>query len=108
MSEGTAKLPGNGSQSETQSLPKADQSPGTGSQPNQNQSRTTQKPARKKPRKPRTVALEKRLMTVDQYLAKATKDKAVSDLIRSMHKTEIMSYADWEKKTAALLTKKVW
>jgi hypothetical protein len=48
------------------------------------------------------------LLTVEQYLMKAQQDKAVSDLIRSLHKTKIMSFADWERETSALLKKKTW
>jgi hypothetical protein len=45
---------------------------------------------------------------VEQYLRKARQDKAVSDLVRSLHKTKIMSFADWERETSALLKKKTW
>jgi hypothetical protein len=48
------------------------------------------------------------LLTVEQYLRRAQQDKAISDLIRSLHKTKIMSIADWERETAALLKKKTW
>jgi hypothetical protein len=48
------------------------------------------------------------LLMVDQYLRNAKQDKAVSDLIRSLHRTKIMSFADWERETAALLKKKTW
>jgi hypothetical protein len=45
---------------------------------------------------------------VDQYLRKAKQDEAISNLIRSLHKTKIMSFAEWERETAALLKKKTW
>jgi hypothetical protein len=48
------------------------------------------------------------LLTVEQYLRKAQLDKAISDLIRSLQKTKIMSLADWERETSALLKKKTW
>ena len=47
-------------------------------------------------------------MGVDQYLRKAQLDKVISDLIRSLHKTKIMSLAEWERETSALLKKKTW
>jgi ABC-type Fe3+/spermidine/putrescine transport system ATPase subunit len=52
--------------------------------------------------------MDKKLLTVDQYLRKAMKDEAVSDLIRKLHKTKIMSFADWEKAVEALLKKNIW
>jgi hypothetical protein len=68
-----------------------------------------EKLVQKKAKKPkRTVPQGKRLMTAEQYLKKAVKDQAVSDLIRSLHKTKIMSFADWGKETAAVLKKNVW
>ncbi|MDR1176638.1 MAG: hypothetical protein LBK83_14335 [Treponema sp.] len=48
------------------------------------------------------------LLTADQYLRRAKQDKAISDLIRSLHKTKIMSFADWEREASALLKKKTW
>jgi hypothetical protein len=48
------------------------------------------------------------LLTVDQYLGKAKQDKAVFDLIRSLHRTKIMSFAEWERTVATLLKKKTW
>jgi hypothetical protein len=47
-------------------------------------------------------------MTVEQFLRKAKQDEAIADLIRSLHKTKIMSFAEWERETAALLKKKTW
>lgn len=48
------------------------------------------------------------LLTVEQYLRRAKQDQGIADLIRSLHKTKVMSIADWEREAAALLTKKVW
>jgi hypothetical protein len=45
---------------------------------------------------------------VEQYLKKARQDKAVSDLIRSLHKKKTMSFADWENEANTLLKKKIW
>jgi hypothetical protein len=45
-------------------------------------------------------------LTVDQYLRKAGQDKGISDLIRSLHKTKVGSFEEWERETAALLKKK--
>ena len=48
------------------------------------------------------------LLTVEQYLRKANQDKAVSDLIWSLHKTKVQSFAEWERDVAALLKKQTW
>ena len=48
------------------------------------------------------------LLTVEQYLRKARQDEGVSDLIRSLHRTKVMSFAEWERETSALLKKKTW
>jgi hypothetical protein len=48
------------------------------------------------------------LLTVDQYLGKAKQDKAIFDLIRSLHRTKIMSFAEWERTVVTLLKKKTW
>ena len=82
----------------------ANQGEGVRQTPPENQA----KAGKKKPRKPKTLPLENRLLTVDQYLAKAEKEKPVEELLRSMYRTRIMSFADWNKETAALLQKKVW
>ena len=47
-------------------------------------------------------------LTVEQYLRRAIKDQAIADLIRSLHRTKAMSFAEWEKQTEALLKKKIW
>jgi hypothetical protein len=47
-------------------------------------------------------------LTAGQYLKRAKQDKAIAGLIRSLHKTKIMSFADWEREASALLKKKVW
>jgi hypothetical protein len=41
-------------------------------------------------------------------LRRAEQDQAAAGLIRSLHKTKIMSFSDWERETAALLKKKIW
>jgi len=49
------------------------------------------------------------LLTVDQYLRRAENyDEAIAGLIRSMYKTEIMTFEAWEEKITALLKKKTW
>jgi hypothetical protein len=58
---------------------------------------TPKKPERKKPT----------LMTVEQYLKKAGHDKAVSDLVRSLFKKEILAFNEWGNKVTALLKKRV-
>jgi len=47
------------------------------------------------------------LLTVDQYLRKAGHDKGISDLVRSMYKTEILSFDAWASKVKALLKKRI-
>ena len=49
-----------------------------------------------------------RLLTVDQFLRRAGMDRATSDLVLSLYGTKIMSLADWESETGALLEKKIW
>jgi hypothetical protein len=41
-------------------------------------------------------------------LQKAVVDEAMSGLIRSLRKQKIVSFAEWEKETKALLEKKIW
>jgi hypothetical protein len=48
------------------------------------------------------------LLTVEQYLWKAKQDKAIADLVRSLRKTKVMTFEEWERETAALLKKKTW
>ena len=48
------------------------------------------------------------VLTVEQYLRKARQDQGISDLIRSLHKTKVMSFAEWEREASALLRKKTW
>jgi spore cortex formation protein SpoVR/YcgB (stage V sporulation) len=48
------------------------------------------------------------LLTVEQYLRKAKQDEAISDLIRSLHKTKVMSFEEWDREIIALLKKKTW
>jgi hypothetical protein len=46
-------------------------------------------------------------MTVDQYLKRAPQGAGISDLVRSLYKTKIMSYEDWENTVKTLLKKQV-
>ena len=48
------------------------------------------------------------LLTVDQYLRVAKQDTGISGLIRSLNKTKVMSFEEWEREAAALLKKKTW
>jgi hypothetical protein len=48
------------------------------------------------------------LLTAAQYVRKAKLDEAVAGLIRSLRKTSIMPFEEWERETAALLKKKTW
>jgi len=59
---------------------------------------TPKKPERAKPA----------LLTVDQYLRKATQDGSISDLVRSLYRTEVMTFEEWEHKVTALLRKQTW
>ena len=100
--------------SNTTSTPQESGSSATAQPPatqNEGEKRTTPenqaKPGRKKPRSPRTLPLEKRLLTVEQYLKRAKQDEVMSDLLRSTHKTKFMSFTDWEREAAALLKKNV-
>jgi hypothetical protein len=46
------------------------------------------------------------LMTADQYLRKAGHDRGISDLVRSLYKTEILTVEAWESKVKTLLKKR--
>jgi hypothetical protein len=48
------------------------------------------------------------LLTCEQYLRKAKREKVVLDLIRSLYKTKVMSFEEWEREAASLLKKKTW
>jgi hypothetical protein len=48
------------------------------------------------------------VLTVEQYLGRAKQEGAIADLIRSLHKKDIMSFSEWERKTALLLKKRIW
>ena len=45
------------------------------------------------------------LLTVDQYLRKASHDEAVSGLVRSLFRKKIQGFSEWEREVAALLKK---
>jgi len=44
-------------------------------------------------------------LSVDQYLRKATHDEAISGLVRSLFKTKIQNFSEWELDVATLLKK---
>jgi hypothetical protein len=46
-------------------------------------------------------------MTADQYLKRAPQDAGVGELVRSLYKTKIMSFEEWETTVKALLKKQV-
>jgi hypothetical protein len=48
------------------------------------------------------------LLTAEQYVRMTKQETAIADLIRSLHKTLVMSLTEWERETAALLKKKTW
>ena len=58
------------------------------------------------PKKPERV--KPALLTVDQYLRKTAQDKGISDLVRSLHRTKVMTFQEWEREVAALLKKQTW
>jgi hypothetical protein len=46
-------------------------------------------------------------MTADQYLKRAPQGAGIGELVRSLYKTKIMSFEEWEKTIKDLLKKKV-
>jgi hypothetical protein len=46
-------------------------------------------------------------MMVDQYLKRSPKGAGIGDLVRSLYKTKIMSFEEWESTVKALLKKQV-
>lgn len=46
-------------------------------------------------------------LTVDQYLKRAPQGVGINDLVRSLYKTKIMSFGDWENTVKTLLKKQV-
>ncbi|MDR0637910.1 MAG: hypothetical protein LBG27_03235 [Spirochaetaceae bacterium] len=46
-------------------------------------------------------------MTADQYLGRAPQGAGIGELVRSLYKTKIMSFEDWESTVKALLKKQV-
>jgi hypothetical protein len=48
-----------------------------------------------------------RKMMVDQYLKRSPQGADISELIRSLYKTKIMSFEEWESTVIALLKKQV-
>jgi hypothetical protein len=96
MSKTTPTPLESGSQSEmAEPAPVAEKETETGNQANQKTVITQRAPRDKK-------------LTVEQYLRRAVKDQSIADLIRSLHRTKAMSFAEWEKQTEALLKKKIW
>ena len=58
---------------------------------------TPKKPERKKPV----------LLTADQYLKKAGHDRGITGLVRSLYKTDILTFEAWDTKVKALLKKRI-
>ncbi|MDR2445898.1 MAG: hypothetical protein LBD58_01190 [Treponema sp.] len=46
-------------------------------------------------------------MTADQYLKRAPQGAGIGELVRSLYKTKIMSFEEWESTVKALLKKQV-
>jgi hypothetical protein len=46
-------------------------------------------------------------ITVDQYLKRAPREAGIGELVRSLYKTKIMSFEEWEDTVKALLKKQV-
>jgi hypothetical protein len=46
------------------------------------------------------------LLTADQYLKKAGHDKGISGLVKSLYKTEILTFEAWDSKVKTLLKKR--
>jgi hypothetical protein len=46
-------------------------------------------------------------MTVDQYLKRAPQSAGIGELVKSLYKTKIMSFGDWEKTVKTLLGKQI-
>ena len=47
------------------------------------------------------------LLTAEQYLRKASMDKGIADLVRSLHKTRVATFEEWERETSALIKKRI-
>ena len=48
------------------------------------------------------------LLTVGQYLLKTSYSKSISDLMRSIYKTEVKTSEEWKQEITALLKKRTW
>jgi hypothetical protein len=46
-------------------------------------------------------------MTADQYLKRAPQGVGIGELVRSLYRTKIMSFEEWENTVKALLKKQV-
>jgi hypothetical protein len=46
-------------------------------------------------------------MTVDQYLKRVPQGAGIGELVRSLYKTKIMSFEEWESTVKVLLKKQV-
>jgi hypothetical protein len=46
-------------------------------------------------------------LTADQYLKRAPQGAGIGELVRSLYKTKIMSFEEWEDMVKALLKKQV-
>jgi len=57
-------------------------------------------PTQKKMQKPT-------LLSVEQYLAESKHEQGIAGLIRSLHRTNVMRFDEWEKEITKLLKKKI-
>jgi hypothetical protein len=55
----------------------------------------------------RTVQVNPSKLTADQYLKRAPQGAGIDELVRSLYKTKIMSFEEWEDTVKALLKKQV-
>jgi hypothetical protein len=74
-------------------LPKADDPPGTDGQ-NQGGEKKAEQDSHQK-------------MTADQYLKRAPQGAGIGELVRSLYKTKVMSFGEWENTVKDLLKKQV-
>lgn len=55
---------------------------------------------------PKSERKKPALMTVDQYLKKAGHDRGISDLVRSLYKTDVLTFEAWANKVKTMLKKR--
>jgi hypothetical protein len=129
MSKGTQTNQGNGSQGQAPipgtEIPEADQptaNPPTPAADAQDQGRAARRAAPKESKVHR-LSQEARLhapqeepagqarpgkLTAEQYLREAGLDQGISGLIRSLHRTKVLTFEEWGRQTDSLLRKKTW